>query len=57
MIFNKKKVTEHKPCIFIFSVSLSETFFILRRTERDTINVYFGLHVKYQSFSTDFNET
>jgi hypothetical protein len=51
-----KKVIAHKMCIFIFSVSLSETFLILRRTERDTINMYCGLHVKYQSFPTDFNE-
>jgi hypothetical protein len=56
-IFDQKKVTEHKICNFIFSVSLYETFFTLRRTERDTINMYFGLHVKYQSFSTDFNVT
>jgi hypothetical protein len=37
----KKNVTEHKMCVLIFSTSLSETFLILRRTERDIIkNVY-----------------
>ena len=37
----KKKVTEHKLCISIFYTNLSETFLILRRTERGTIkNVY-----------------
>ena len=37
-IFEKNKVTEHKTCVFWFSLRLlSETFFILRRTERDVI--------------------
>jgi len=29
---------------------LSETFFIMRRTERDMIKIYIGLHVKYRLF-------
>jgi hypothetical protein len=33
----KKKVIEHKMCVFIFLQHLSHTFLILRRTERDTI--------------------
>jgi len=33
-----KKVTEHKICVLIFSTSLSETFLILRGTERDMID-------------------
>ena len=37
----KKKVTEHKMCVLVSSTILSETFLILRRTERDMIrNVY-----------------
>ena len=40
-IFEKKKVTEHKMCVLIFSTILSETFLSLRRTGRDMIkNVY-----------------
>jgi len=39
--FRGKKVTENKICVLIFSTNLSETFLILRRTERDMIkNVY-----------------
>ena len=38
--FRKKKVTEHEMCVFSLQF-LSETFLILRRTERDMIkNVY-----------------
>jgi hypothetical protein len=37
---------------------LSETFLILRRTERDVIKkMSGGLHVKYPSFLSDFKET
>jgi len=35
--FREKKVTEHKMCVLIFSVTFFETFLILRRTERDRI--------------------
>ena len=41
--FRKKKVTEHKMCVLIFCTTLSETFLILRRGERDMIkNVYWS---------------
>jgi len=33
----KKKVLVHKSCVLIFSTNLSETFLILRRTERNMI--------------------
>ena len=37
----RKNVTEHKMCVLIFSTNFSETFLILRRTERDMIkNLY-----------------
>ena len=35
--FSKKKVSECKMCVLIFSTTLFETFLILRRTERDMI--------------------
>ena len=35
-----KQVIEHKVCVWIFSTTLSEIFLILRRTERDIINVH-----------------
>jgi hypothetical protein len=46
--------------VFRFSVKpLSETFLIIRRTERDIMTNagYVGLHVKYPLFLPDFNET
>jgi len=33
------------------------TFFILRINERNVITMYIGIHVKYSSFLSDFNET
>ena len=43
MIFEKKKVIERKMCVLIFCTTLSETFLILRRSERDMIkNVYWS---------------
>jgi len=43
--------------MFWFSLQLlSETFLILRRTERDMIKKYVGIHVKYPLFLSDFNE-
>jgi hypothetical protein len=32
-----KKVIQHEMCVLIFSTTLSETFLILRRTQRDII--------------------
>jgi len=46
----KKNVIEHKTCIASFSTNLSETFLIIRRTERDVIKMYIGLNVKYPLF-------
>jgi hypothetical protein len=38
-----KNITEHKTCVLSFSTSLSETFLILRRTERDMMkNVHWS---------------
>ena len=41
----------------VFLQPLSETFLILRRTERNIIKMYTGLQVKYPLFLSDFNET
>jgi hypothetical protein len=35
----RTSVSEHKECFLIFSINLFETFFILRRTERDIQNL------------------
>jgi hypothetical protein len=49
----RKKVTENKMCILILTKKLSETFLIVRRTERDN---YVCLHVKYSLFLSSFKE-
>jgi hypothetical protein len=47
-----------KKCIFWFSVQrLTETFLLLRGTEKDMIKIYIGLHVKYMLFLSYCNET
>jgi hypothetical protein len=47
--FQNTKVTAYKMCVLIFSTPLSDTFLIVRRTERDVIKeMYIGLHVKYR---------
>ena len=53
----KKKVVEHIMPVLIYSTNLFEIFLILRRNNQDTIKMYIGLHIKYLSFWTDFNET
>jgi hypothetical protein len=53
---HRKKLLNTK-CVFRFSVQLlSKTFVILRRTERDMIKMYIGLHVKYRLMLSDFNQ-
>ena len=52
--FRKNKITEHKMRVLIFSTILSETFLIVRRTERDMCT---GLHLKCPLFLSDINET
>ena len=41
----------------LFPQFLSETVLILRKTERDKIQMYVGPHVKGRSFLSDFKET
>ena len=38
-ILGGKNVIGHKTCVLIFSTIFSETFHILRRIQRDTINL------------------
>ena len=47
----QEKVIEHKMCVLIFSTILSETFLILRRTQRDII---INVHT-FLLFLSDFN--
>ena len=50
-----KKVFQNRMCVFTFLYRF-QTFLILRRIQRDTIQMYRDLHVKYPSFSSDFNK-
>lgn len=50
----QKKVIEHQTCVSTFSITFTEPFFILKRTERDMIKNVHCLPVKYLS---NFNET
>ena len=34
-----------------------DIFFVLRKTQRDMIKLYTGLHVKYSLFLSDFDKT
>jgi len=41
--FSEKKIIEYKMCVWSFSTTFVETFFIVRRTERDMIeNIYWS---------------
>jgi hypothetical protein len=49
----RKKLTEFKMCVFLFSLQhLSEIFLILRRTERDMINNVYRSAACTDIFST-----
>ena len=52
-----KKFPNTKYVFWVSLQILSETFLILRITERDIIKKYIGLHVKYRLFLLYFNET
>jgi hypothetical protein len=53
----KKKVFNINFVFRCFLRLFSETFFILKRTERDISKTYNGLHVKHRLYLSDFNET
>jgi hypothetical protein len=52
-----RKVTERKMRALIFSINLSETFFIITRIERDMIKLCIGFDLKYLLFLSDFIES
>jgi hypothetical protein len=43
-------------CVLIFPTTLSDTFLIIRRTERDNITMYIDLHVMYRLSLSDVNK-
>ena len=51
----RQGVTEHKMWVLIFP-TISETFFILRITQRDIVTNVHVLYLKYPSFLAYFNE-
>ena len=54
----KKKKLLNTKCLFWYSIQfVFETFFILRKTERDRSKMYIGFHVKNPFSLPDFNET
>jgi len=59
MMIMMMKLLNIKCVVFRISLQrLSETFFILRRTQRDMIkNMYWSSCKKYPLFSSDFNDT
>jgi len=51
-------IIEHKMCIFyVFCKVCPKHFSLLRRIERDMIEMCIGLHVKYRLFLSDFHAT
>jgi hypothetical protein len=52
-----KRVVEHKTRVLMFSKTLSETFFLLKRIWRDAIIIAHRLHAKYPLLFSDFNES
>ena len=53
----RKKITEYKRYIFIFSTTLSEMILIRRQLNEIWWRMFIGLHVKYPLFLSDCNET
>jgi len=43
-------------CVLIFCTTFVYNISHIRKTERDTIKVNIGLHVKYRPFVSDFHE-
>jgi len=56
---HKRHGLEKEPlnvkCVSSFFTTLSEIFFILRKIERDMMEMYIAFHVKYCLFLSDFN--
>jgi hypothetical protein len=56
MIFDEE-VTCHKMCVLILPTILSKIFIILKRIEREILNIYDGFHVKYPLLVSRCNKT
>jgi len=48
-----KNFIEHKACFSSSPQIMPSTFLILRRTERDMIKKFFGIHLQYPLFLSD----
>jgi hypothetical protein len=53
----RKKVTEHKICVMIFSTILFKTFITLRKNQRDIVINVETSSSKVPLFLSNFNET
>jgi hypothetical protein len=53
----RKQVIEHDICVLIPLHRFSDTFLLIKKTAHIRLKTYIGLHVKYQLFLSDFNET
>jgi hypothetical protein len=57
-IFEERKITEHKMCVFIFCTNYEKRFSFWEELGEVWLKMYIGmLHVKYRLFLLDFNET
>ena len=54
--FWKKKVTEHKMYVLVFSTTFVWNI-LLKNSARYDQKMQIGLHIKYPSFLSDFNKT
>ena len=52
----RKKVTEHKMCVLIFSTNMYKTFLIVTRIQRDIVKYVKPSSRKAPLFFSDFNE-
>jgi hypothetical protein len=55
--FRGKKAFQHKICNSSLYKTFAWNILVQRKTERDIIKMYIGLHVKYQLLLSHFNET
>ena len=53
----RKKVTEHKMCVLVFSTAFCWNIFIVRRIMPHTVTNVRNLYVRYPLYLSDFNET
>jgi hypothetical protein len=46
----RKKITQYQMCVLILSTNLSKIFLILRRIQRDIVNVFTPLSRKFKFY-------